>query len=491
MLEDEPRPLRQLDGQIPRDLETVCLRALAKSPARRYRKASELADDLRRHLRGEPVRARPIGYSERLGRWCLRYPVAAGLYLAVLFGSIAGFLYLSSLSTYLVHSTALEDAKSVAEMLQEVNASYSEVVGRVNQGEKRVEVTHEYLTLLGTLPLPVTFTKDAAERISRNTGMQVRLYSNYPFREQVTPLDQWQRETILLLEEKRRAGAQDLTLHNFTQIEGRPVLRFAAGQIMKQSCVKCHYTHKQSPKRDWKEGDLVGVLGITHPLNRDIALTRNGLSSAFFLTDMQRMICEQEPPRMSQRLSSLGDDSSTVAQRRTMDPKRLSRLLRGDLDVIVMTALAKEPSRRYPSPSSLAADLERYLNQEPIEARPASTMYRTRKWVTRIKGMFAASVLVSVALMGGFISTGLGLLEARRQTRLAQANLVTAEENYGSSGLSVLWHGKWRFIGANCVRKIGCVDPLPSSPSHRPFALSLRVDARAETARGGPGQLKT
>ena len=49
-----------------------------------------------------------------------------------------------------------------------------------------------------------------------------------------------------------------------------------------------------------------------------------------------------------------------------------------------------------------------------------------------------------------------------------------------------MWHGKWRFIVASYAPLIGCVDPLPSSPSHRPFALSLRVDARAETARGGP-----
>jgi len=283
VLEDEPRPPRQLDAQIPRDLETICLRAMAKSPARRYRKASELADDLRRYLRGEAVRARPISRAERLWRWCLRYPVAAGLYLAVLFGSVAGFLYLSSLSTYFVHSTALEDAKSVAEMLQEVTAYYSEVVGLLNQGEKRIQVTHEYLTMPGTLPLPATFTKDAAERISKNTGMQVRLYSNYPFREQVMPLDNWQRETIRVLEEKRRTDAQDLTRHNFMQIEGRPVLRFAAGQIMKQSCVECHNKHEKSPKKDWKEGDLVGVLGITRPLDRDIARTRNGLRSAFFL----------------------------------------------------------------------------------------------------------------------------------------------------------------------------------------------------------------
>jgi WD40 repeat protein/tRNA A-37 threonylcarbamoyl transferase component Bud32 len=77
VLHDEPRPPRRLDDRIPRDLETVCLKAMAKEPARRYASARELADDLGRLLKGEPILARPVGRGERLARWCRRNPVLA------------------------------------------------------------------------------------------------------------------------------------------------------------------------------------------------------------------------------------------------------------------------------------------------------------------------------------------------------------------------------------------------------------------------------
>jgi WD40 repeat protein/tRNA A-37 threonylcarbamoyl transferase component Bud32 len=77
VLHDEPRPPRRLNDRIPRDLETVCLKAMAKEPARRYPTAGELADDLHRFLKGEPVRARPVGRGERLRRWCRRNPALA------------------------------------------------------------------------------------------------------------------------------------------------------------------------------------------------------------------------------------------------------------------------------------------------------------------------------------------------------------------------------------------------------------------------------
>jgi tetratricopeptide (TPR) repeat protein len=84
ILAEEPRPPRRLNDKIPRDLETITLKCLAKEPGRRYETAGALADDLRRYLRGEPIQARPVGRLERLWRWAKRNPRVASLSAAVL-----------------------------------------------------------------------------------------------------------------------------------------------------------------------------------------------------------------------------------------------------------------------------------------------------------------------------------------------------------------------------------------------------------------------
>ena len=88
LLEQPPEGLRARDRSIHRDLETICLKCLAKDPARRYRSAEALADDLERWLAGKPIRARPVGWPERLTSWCRRQPALATLALVGLGGFI-------------------------------------------------------------------------------------------------------------------------------------------------------------------------------------------------------------------------------------------------------------------------------------------------------------------------------------------------------------------------------------------------------------------
>jgi tetratricopeptide (TPR) repeat protein/serine/threonine protein kinase len=119
--------------------------------------------------------------------------------------------------------------------------------------------------------------------------------------------------------------------------------------------------------------------------------------------EMRRIIREEEPPRPSTRISTLGLAASTVCSNRKSDWKQLSRLFRGELDWIVMKALEKDRNRRYETASAFAADVQRYLNDEPVQACPPSAVYRLRKFARRHKRalVVAGLVLCFIALLGG------------------------------------------------------------------------------------------
>jgi serine/threonine protein kinase/WD40 repeat protein len=122
--------------------------------------------------------------------------------------------------------------------------------------------------------------------------------------------------------------------------------------------------------------------------------------------EIRRIIREEEPPRPSKRISTLlGETRTAVSQRRQTDPRRLSQLFRGELDWIVMKALEKDRKRRYETASSFVADVQRYLNDEPVQACPPSVGYRLRKFLRRHKGPVLAAAVVVLALVGGIIGT--------------------------------------------------------------------------------------
>lgn len=275
VLNDPPRPPRQLNHRIPRELEVICLKAMAKLPARRYTTAGDLASDLRRFLAGEAIAARPIGRVEWFVQWCRRNPVAVGLFLAVTASSAFGLSELSRLSQHLVRSSALESAAQQSEILDEVNNLYSaNVVERAKQ--KGVEATHDYPRRKGAIPLPATFTIELGHHLSQRneSGVQVRLYSDHPFRPRTDggPNDPFEREAL-----DRLNVNPNEPFYRFEDYQGKPVLRYTTAQRMQQTCVQCHNNHNDSTKKDWKEGEVAGVLEIIRPLDRDAARVRNGL----------------------------------------------------------------------------------------------------------------------------------------------------------------------------------------------------------------------
>jgi serine/threonine protein kinase/Tfp pilus assembly protein PilF len=116
--------------------------------------------------------------------------------------------------------------------------------------------------------------------------------------------------------------------------------------------------------------------------------------------EMRRIIREEEPPKPSTRISTLGQAATTASTQRKSNPRQLSRLLRGELDWIVMKALEKDRNRRYETASAFAADVQRYLHDEPVQACPPSAWYRFGKFVRRNKRALAAAALVAVMVLG-------------------------------------------------------------------------------------------
>ena len=142
--------------------------------------------------------------------------------------------------------------------------------------------------------------------------------------------------------------------------------------------------------------------------------------------EMQRVIVDEEPERPSTRLSTMANEQKTaVVKNRGEELASLSKLLRGDLDWVVMRCLEKDRRRRYDTPNELVADIERHLNNEPVVARPPTMIYRLQKLVRRNKLAFAAAAAIAAVLVLGVIVSTWQAVRATRATREA----VEAQRN--------------------------------------------------------------
>jgi eukaryotic-like serine/threonine-protein kinase len=165
----------------------------------------------------------------------------------------------------------------------------------------------------------------------------------------------------------------------------------------------------------------LGVL-LYELLTGNTPFDRDRLRRAAF-DEIRRIIREEEPPKPSTRISTLGDTRAAVAAHRHADPHRLSQLVRGDLDWIVMKALEKDRTRRYDTASNFAADVLRYLSHQPVEASPPSSVYRFRKFARRNRVAITTVATVLFALVLGTVVSVTQAIRATGAERLAQDRL--------------------------------------------------------------------
>jgi serine/threonine protein kinase/WD40 repeat protein len=144
------------------------------------------------------------------------------------------------------------------------------------------------------------------------------------------------------------------------------------------------------------------------------------------LDEVLRLVREEEPPRPSARLSTSGQRASLAAVRRS-DPESLSRLIRGELDWIVMKALEKDRNRRYDTATSFAADVRRYLDGDAVQAHPPGAIYRSRKFARKHRAALTTAGLFAALLVSGTLVSTWQAVRATRFQRLAALQTVQAQ----------------------------------------------------------------
>jgi WD40 repeat protein/serine/threonine protein kinase len=143
--------------------------------------------------------------------------------------------------------------------------------------------------------------------------------------------------------------------------------------------------------------------------------------------EIRRLIREEEPPKPSTRLSTSGVGLAAISAQRQTEPAKLTRLVRGELDWIVMKALEKDRNRRYESANGLARDVERYLHDEPVEACPPTTGYRLRKFARIHKAGLATAVGFAALLVLGTAVSAWQAVRATQAETVALANELRAD----------------------------------------------------------------
>lgn len=188
---------------------------------------------------------------------------------------------MSRLSSSLIEAQATQNAVLYTQSFNEAINLYSDAAVDRAKAIKGVDVTHTYLTKQGAIPLPSTFAIELGKRVTdKNNELAFRLYSDFPFpsrKAQGGAKDAFERDAIDFLKKNPRQQFTRLERHG-----DHTSLRYAEASLMKPTCVACHNTHPDSPKKDWEVGNIGGVWEVTQSLDSLVNKTNRNLTETFF-----------------------------------------------------------------------------------------------------------------------------------------------------------------------------------------------------------------
>lgn len=237
----------------------------------------------------KPAQAAPLATGAKPKRR-FRLSRYAPLLLVLLFaGTLAlGYWLVDRIQQRLLVAMASQGAELQTITLTELRSLYTaEVVERVRG--HGVHISHDYRAHDNAIPLPATLTIELGDRVNaRGSDMHVRLYSDYPFpwRKNGGPRDQFERDALLAL----RANPEQAFVR-LESYEGQNSIRFAVADRMRKDCLDCHNSHPDSPKKDWRENDVRGVLEVIRPVATTEAVAKQATRTAFAILAVAAAFC--------------------------------------------------------------------------------------------------------------------------------------------------------------------------------------------------------
>ena len=232
---------------------------------------------------------------------------------------------MSSLSSSLIDAQALQSASLSAHAINHARVLYSERAVSRARNVAGIQVTPEYMNYQGAIPNPATYTIELGLNISKQTpGRIVRLYSDFPLphrQETGGAKDSFQREALVRLREH-----PNQPYFRKEVLDGRLAFRYAEAVLMEPSCVACHNAHPDSPKKDWRVGDVRGVMEVYQPLDDFVGITRNRLQGTFMMLSGLSVLAIAAIALVIARLRQTSQELEWKVAERTAELQRLAHL---------------------------------------------------------------------------------------------------------------------------------------------------------------------